>query len=49
MQKLKEWEVEISLDEKFAQQREYERVVAEKTQMREERKKLYEESKKRKR
>ena len=49
MQKLKEWEVEISLDEKFAQQREYERIVAEKIQMREERKKLYEESKKRKR
>ena len=49
MQKLKEWEVEISLDEKFAQQREYERIVAEKIQMREERKRLYEDRKKRKR
>ena len=49
MQLLKEWEVEVTIDKKFAQQKEYERVVAEKTQMREERKKLYEESKKRKR
>ena len=46
MQLLKEWEVEVTIDKKFAQQKEYERVVAEKTQMREERKKLYEESKK---
>ncbi len=49
MQLLKEWEVEVTIDKKFAQQKEYERVVAEKTQMREERKKLYEESKKRNR
>ena len=49
MQLLKEWEVEVTIDKKFAQQKEYERVVAEKTQMREERKRLYEESKKRKR
>ena len=46
MQLLKEWEVEVTIDKKFAQQKEYERSVAEKTQMREERKKLYEESKK---
>ena len=49
MQLLKEWEVEVTIDKKFAQQKEYERVVAEKTQMREERKRLYEARKKRKR
>ena len=49
MQLLKEWEVEVTIDKKFAQQKEYERVVAEKTQMREERKRLYEDRKKRKR
>ena len=49
MQLLKEWGIEVTLDEKLVKQREYERSVAEKTQMREERKKLYEESKKRKR
>lgn len=38
--------IEVTLDEKLVKQREYERSVAEKTQMREERKKLYEESKK---
>ena len=46
MQLLKEWGIEVTLDEKLVKQREYERSVAEKTQMREERKKLYEESKK---
>ena len=49
MQLLKEWGIEVTLDEKLVKQREYERSVAEKTQMREERKKLYEESKKRNR
>ena len=46
MQLLKEWGIEVTLDEKLVKQRDYERSVAEKTQMREERKKLYEESKK---
>lgn len=49
MQQLSDWKIKIAFDDEFMQKREYKRVLEEKIQMREERKKLYEESKKRKR
>ena len=49
MNQLKEWGVNVIIDTDFAQRKEYERILEEKTKMREERKRLYEESKKRKR
>lgn len=49
MNQLKEWGVNVITDRDFAQRKEYERILEEKTKMREERKRLYEESKKRKR
>ena len=48
-EKEKEWGVNVIIDTDFAQRKEYERILEEKTKMREERKRLYEESKKRKR
>ena len=49
MNQLKEWDVNVTIDRDFAQRKEHERILEEKTKMREERKRLYEESKKRKR
>ena len=49
MNLLKEWDVNVTTDRDFAQRKEHERILEEKTKMREERKRLYEESKKRKR
>ena len=49
MNQLKEWGVNVIIDTDFAQRKEHERILEEKTKMREERKRLYEESKKRKR
>ena len=49
VQQLSDWKIKIAFDDEFMPKREYKRVLEEKIQMREERKKLYEESKKRKR
>ena len=49
MNLVKEWDVNVTTDRDFAQRKEHERILEEKTKMREERKRLYEESKKRKR
>ena len=49
MQQLSDWKIKIAFDDEFMQKREYKRVLEEKIQMREERKRLYEDRKKRKR
>ena len=49
MNLMKEWDVNVTTERDFAQRKEHERILEEKTKMREERKRLYEESKKRKR
>ena len=46
MQQLSDWKIKIAFDDEFMQKKEYKRVLEEKIKMREERKKLYEESKK---
>ena len=49
MQQLSDWKIKIAFDDEFMQKREYKRVLEEKIQIREERKRLYEDRKKRKR